>query len=141
MYTFLKSGNKYIVSTGSNTDLIGEITAFCKDQGIKCGTITGLGAVDRLTLRYFDIVNKKYLDKEFTGQMEIANLTGNISTLDGELYLHIHIVVGLSDYTALAGHMLSGHVSVAGELVIEDLGIEAKRKFDPEVGINAYDLQ
>ena len=94
-----------------------------------------------MTLRFFDPTTKKYVDKEFREQMEIANLTGNISTLDGKTYLHLHIVAGRRDYTAIAGHLLNDTPNGAGEFVLEDFGTEVKRVFDTSLGLNVYQLK
>ena len=72
--------------------------------------------------------------------MEIANLTGNISQMDGKTYLHLHITVGRSDYSALAGHLLSATLNGAGEFVVEDFGTPITRVYIPEIGLNCYKL-
>ena len=72
--------------------------------------------------------------------MEIANLTGNISTLNGKVYLHLHITVGRSDYSALAGHLLSATLNGAGEFIVEDFTDTVVRVYDPSIGLNCYKL-
>ena len=73
--------------------------------------------------------------------MEISNLIGNISTKDGELYLHIHATFGRRDYTCIGGHLMSAVLNGACELVVEDFGKgTVGRKFDPETGLNLYDF-
>ncbi len=74
---------------------------FCEEKGIKAGSISGIGAINELSLRFFNPETKTYVDKSFCEQMEISNLTGNISTMDGKVYLHLHITSGRSDYSAL----------------------------------------
>lgn len=131
-------GNRYVVSIENHAEIVSSLTEFCNEIGIRSGSICGIGAIDRMTLRFFDPATKEYVDKEFTEQMEIANLTGNISTLDGEEYLHLHIVAGRRDYSAVAGHLLSAYLSGAGEFVVEDFGAEVKRVHSPELGLNVY---
>ena len=91
-----------------------------------------------MTLRFFDPSTKQYVDKQFTEQMEIANLTGNISTLNGQTYLHLHIVAGRSDYSTIGGHLLCAHLSGAGEFIVKDFGIKVEREFSEEIGLNIY---
>ena len=73
--------------------------------------------------------------------MEISNLTGNISSMDGQVYLHLHITVGRSDYSALAGHLLSATLNGAGEFVVEDYGEQVSRVYNPDLGLNIYDFE
>ena len=89
-------------------------------------------------------INNNTFSKEFdfvsAEQMKIAGLTGNISTLDGETYLHLHIIAGRRDYSAVAGHLLSATLSGAGEFVVEDFGTEISRVHSSELGLNVYSL-
>lgn len=139
MYTFKKTGgSRYVVSIDNHVEIAEALTAFCRAQGIRSGSISGIGAIGKMTLRFFDPATKEYVDREFAEQMEIANLTGNISTLDGETYLHLHIIAGRRDYSAVAGHLLSATLSGAGEFVVEDFGTEIIRVHSPELGLNVY---
>ncbi len=140
MWTFKQFGDRYVVSVDNRRDLVEALTDFCATKNIKAGSISGIGAVDRLTIRFFNPARKKYEDMAFEEQMEIANLTGNISTLEGSPYLHLHVVAGRSDCSALAGHLLSARISGAGEFVVEDFGGELSRSFNPAIGLNMYVL-
>ncbi len=80
------------------------------------------------------------MDKTFAEQMEITNLTGNISRKGGEVYLHLHITASRRDYTCIGGHLLTARVNGACELVVERFSCEAGRRFDEETGLNLYDF-
>lgn len=138
MYSYKQFGNKYVVSIQNRSEITKAITAFCEEHNIKAGTIYGIGAVNEAVLRFFDPATKKYVDKTFSEQMEITNLTGNISTKDGETYIHLHITLGRSDYTSLAGHLLKAVLNGAGELVIEAFDVELDRYYDENIGLNLY---
>ena len=140
MYTYKQTGNKYIVSIQNREEIVKALNTFCEERGIKSGTIYGIGAIDELILRFFNPQTKQYVDKTFQEQMEIANLTGNISQMDGKTYLHLHITVGRSDYSALAGHLLAATLNGAGEFVVEDFGPPVTRVYVPEIGLNCYKL-
>jgi len=140
MYTYKQIGNKYVVSIQNRAEIVKALNAFCEERGIQSGTIYGIGAIDELILRFFNPQTKQYVDKTFQEQMEIANLTGNISQMDGKTYLHLHITVGRSDYSVLAGHLLSATLNGAGEFVVEDFGTPVTRVYVPEIGLNCYKL-
>jgi predicted DNA-binding protein with PD1-like motif len=140
MYTYKQFGNKFIVSLENRAEITKAVTAFVEEQGIKAGTVHGIGAVNETTLRFFDPATKEYVDKTFPEQMEISNLTGNISRMDEKPYIHLHITLGRADYTALAGHLLTATIHGAGELVIEKLDGEVGRQYDDETGQNLYKL-
>ena len=138
MYKYVKAGGKYVVSIDNHQEITQALTKFCEENHVQSGSITGIGAINEMTLRFFDPYTKQYVDKQFTEQMEIANLTGNISTLNGQTYLHLHIVAGRSDYSTLGGHLLCAHLSGAGEFVIEDYGTKLEREYSEEIGLNVY---
>lgn len=140
MYTYKQIGNKYVVSIQNHKEIVKALTVFCEEKNIKSGAIYGIGAIDELTLRFFHSETQKYVDQVFHEQMEIANLTGNISTLNEKVYLHLHITVGRSDYSALAGHLLSATLNGAGEFIVEDFTDTVVRVYDPSIGLNCYKL-
>ena len=107
--------------------------------GSRYGSLA-LGAISEATFRFLDPATKQYVDKSFSEQMEITNLTGNISRKDGNVYLHLHITASRRDYTCVGGHMLTARVNGACELVVERFSCEAGRRFDPETGLNLYDF-
>ena len=140
MYSYKQIDGKYIVSVNTGEEIVKALTAFCEERKIKSGTVSGLGDINEVALRFFNPATKKYVDKVFREQMEISNLTGNISIMDGKEYLHIHITVGGADYSARAGHLLSAILNGAGEFVVEDFGEKVERTHNPSLGLNCYDF-
>jgi hypothetical protein len=140
MYTYKHFDNKFIVSIQNRVEITKAITAFVEEHDIKAGAVYGIGAVNEAVLRFYDPTTKEYVDKSFPEQLEISNLTGNISTMEGKPYIHLHITLGRSDYTAITGHLLTANIHGAGELVIEKLDGEVGRRYDDETGLNLYKL-
>lgn len=133
-------GDCHIVSIKNHGELTEALQDFCSAKKITAGSITGIGAVSRAALRFFDPATKQYADRVFEEQMEIVNLTGNISTMDGKSYLHLHVTLGDSEYRARAGHLLSAVISGAGEFIVQSVPGKAERTFNAETGLNFYDF-
>jgi len=140
MYSFKQFGDRYILSIDNHQEISAALKAFCEEQGVRCGVVSGIGAVNEATLRFLDPVTKSYVDKTFSEQMEIASLVGNISEKDGEIYLHLHLTLGRSDYSCVGGHMMTARLNGACELYVEKLPGSIGRRFDPSIGLNVYDL-
>ena len=131
--------NMYVLSLDNHVEVSAAIAAFCVEKGILAGNVMGLGAVSEATFRFLDPNTLKYVDKTFTEQMEITNLTGNISQKDGKPYLHLHITASRRDYTCIGGHLLTAYINGACELYVEAFpGVEIGRYADPATGINLY---
>jgi predicted DNA-binding protein with PD1-like motif len=74
----------YAVSIEDRASILDALTGFITSQKIQAGQVTGIGATNEATLRFFDPSSKKYVDKTFNEQMEISNLSGNISQAEGK---------------------------------------------------------
>lgn len=140
-YTYRLSDGRYTVSIANRARVEEAIADLCRDMGIRSAAVTGIGAVDEATLRFYDPATKRYVDRRFEEQMEIASLAGNVSEMEGKVYLHLHVTLGRSDYTALAGHLLSARINGAGEIFITPFDAVTPRRYDPVTGLNIYDFQ
>lgn len=131
----------YIVSLKDGSGIADALTDFVKSQNIQAGEITGIGAVSEATLRFFRPSDKNYVDKTFNEQMEMTNISGNVSEIEGKPVLHLHITLGREDYTALAGHLLDAKIRGAGEFIFYPLNTRVVKVKNEEVGINFYDFE
>lgn len=142
MYIFKQAeADKYVLSIDNHQEIMEALTSFCKSKNILAGNISGIGAISEATFRFLDPATKKYVDKTFEEQMEITNLTGNISAKEGEVYLHVHLTCSRRDYTCVGGHLLRARINGACELLVEAwpdtfLG----RRPDAETGLNLYEF-
>ena len=138
---FEDANNRYLVSLDNHVEIMEGIAAFCRALDIKCGQVSGIGAVCEATFRMYDPATKQYVDKTFTEQMEVTNLTGNISQKDGQPYLHVHATCARADYSCIGGHLLSARINGACELLIGSFGdTKVGRKYDDETGLNLYEF-
>ncbi len=129
----------YVLSLDNHAPVAEALAAFCAEKGILAGKITGLGAISEATFRFLDPGTHHYVDKTFREQMEITNLTGNISQKDGKPYLHLHITASRADYTCVGGHLLEARINGACELYVEAYpDVFIGRYQDSETGLNLY---
>jgi len=87
---------------------------FIEAEGIRAAQLTAIGAFSDVELLYFDWKAKKYHKSAISEQVEVASLIGDVAeSPSGEPALHIHVVIGRLDSTALAGHLGQAHGSSA----------------------------
>ena len=128
-----------VLSLDNHVHIVEALTVFCREKKILSGEITGLGAINCATFRFLNPATKQYVDKTFEEQMEITNLTGNISQKDGKPYLHVHITASRSDYSCIGGHLLEARVNGACELFVTAFAnTRIGRRPDDETGLNLY---
>lgn len=117
-------------------ELMTGIKAFAETNGIRAAHLTGLGAAGRLTLAYYNLETKAYEKKEFTEDVEILSLVGNVGVgADGTTIVHVHGTFGRRDFSVFGGHVCELTVSGAGEIHLTDPGGTIDRAFDPETGL------
>lgn len=136
----LKSNRTYALLIERGENIIESLKRFCAENGITCGHFTGVGAVDEAELAHYVVDDREYSSKKFSGPMEIANLTGNVTTKDGEVYLHAHITLGKQDFSVVAGHLNEARVHAVCEIFLTAVEAELSRKHDENIGLNVFDL-
>lgn len=138
---YKKVNNNYIVRIDKGEEVIEKIKELCNKESIKLGTITGIGATNNVEIGLFDINTKEYHSSKLTDIYEITSLIGNISTMNDETYLHIHINISDRNNNAYGGHLNKCYVSATVELFINVIDSQIDRKFNEEIGLNLIDLR
>ncbi|MCD0416096.1 DNA-binding protein [Rubrivivax sp. JA1024] len=109
---------------------------FAEEQGIFAAQFSAIGAFRRVVLNYFDWDAKQYIRIPVDQQVEVASLTGDIAQApSGKPALHIHLVVGRRDGSAMAGHLGEGHVRPTLEIVLTESPTLLRKAYDPESGL------
>ncbi|CCE02891.1 PPC domain-containing DNA-binding protein [Bradyrhizobium sp. STM 3809] len=129
-----------VLQTGDEAmDCLGR---FARDNRIAAAEITGIGAFAKVVLKYFDWGDREYLDNRVEEQVEVASLTGDVALApDGAPSIHVHLVVGKRDGSAMAGHLGSGHVRPTLELIVTESPAHLRKVRDPESGLALIRLE
>lgn len=137
---FKKIGSKWIVRIDKGEEIIESVKDFCKEHRIKLGSIRGIGATNKVVIGLFNTAEKKYYKQELNGDFEITSLLGNISTMNGEVYLHIHINLSDAQFATQGGHLNYSIISGTCEIEIDEIDGTIEREFNEEVGLNLYKI-
>jgi len=123
-----------IFETGN--EVMGHLLAFARDHHLGGSRFSAIGAFQQATLGYFDWSKKDYQKIPVDEQVEVVSLIGDIAQDDyGEPKVHAHVVLGKSDGTALAGHLLEAHVRPTLELMLVEVPQHLHRHYDAESGL------
>jgi hypothetical protein len=126
----------YAVILQTGDEVLGCLQRFAAEERIRAAQITAIGAFSDLVLLYFDWDKKNYLRIPVREQVEVASLIGDIAEApSGEPSLHIHLVVGKRDGTALAGHLAEAHVRPTLEVIVTESPAHLRKKKDKETGL------
>jgi hypothetical protein len=131
-----KIGSKYFIRIDRGEEIVESLKNFCKENGIKLGTVYGIGATSKAVVGFFEAETKKYHSKEFSGGHEIAPLAGNITTMNGETYLHLHINLCDAEQRSYGGHLNSAVVGATFEGFVDVMDGEIERELSEDIGLN-----
>ena len=70
--------------------------------------------------------------------MEITSLLGNITTMNGETYLHLHINLCDENMNIKGGHLNECRISATGEIIVTKINGNVDRIKDNETGLNIF---
>ena len=99
-----------ILETGE--EVLTCLQRFATREHVLPAQVTAIGALSDVVLMHFDWDKKDYLKIPVREQVEVASLIGDVAEApSGEPALHLHLLVGKHDGSAMAGHLGEAHVS------------------------------
>ena len=131
---------RYAVKLDVGEEVVETLRSFAAERGMGSGVVWGIGGIENVVLGYYDLGKKTYLKKELPGRLELVALMGNISTVEGEVFIHPHAVVSGPDMVARAGHLFSATVAITAEIYLWGSQSTITRSRDDIVGLNTLDL-
>ncbi|HWR39107.1 MAG TPA: PPC domain-containing DNA-binding protein [Patescibacteria group bacterium] len=129
-------GSKIVIRCDKQEEIVEVLKQVCRENNIKLASLTGIGAVGEAVIGLFDPRTKEYHSMKLEKDMEIVGLVGNVSRMNGEVYLHAHITLTDRDYNAFGGHLTAAWVSCTAEIIMDVIEGELERGFDNEIGLN-----
>jgi predicted DNA-binding protein with PD1-like motif len=126
----------WVVVLDSGEEATASLQSFVDAEAIEAAQLTGIGAFRRATLGYYNWEAKAYRRNEVEEQVEVASLIGDVAVApDGKRALHIHLVLGRQDGSALAGHLLAGTVRPTLEVIVTEAPAHLRKRHDSETGL------
>lgn len=137
---FRKIENGYFLRLEKGEEVVSSIVQFAAKEKIASGAFFGLGAINKIDLGYYNLEQRKYEKEHFAEDMEVGNITGNIASLEGKPFVHMHVTVSGKDLKAFTGHLFSAEVALTLEIFVFTSSARIERKMDPEIGLNLLHL-
>lgn len=123
-----------------DADLLEELTAVCKAEGVKLGRLEAFGAVKKGRVAFYDQQAREYNFFEIDEELEILKVIGNVSLKDGEPIVHAHITFSKPDGEAVGGHLAPGTIIFACEFLLQVFeGQPFTRGYDEPTGLPLWE--
>ena len=140
---FRNIGEDYVVRLDRGEEVMECLTNLCEKEGIALASISGIGASDCMEVGLYNVSEKKYYPKEFTGEMEVTSLVGSVTEKDGKPYLHIHANACDEELRVIGGHLKKCRISGTGEIFLHTLPGKVGRQEDlkGQTGLNVFSFE
>lgn len=126
----------YAVILDTGEEVMACLKRFVAAEKVRAAQLTAIGAFSEAVLMYFDWGRKEYQRIPVTEQVEVASLLGDVAEgPSGDATLHIHLVLGKQDGTAMAGHLGEAHVRPTLEIIVTESPAHLRKRKDPESGL------
>lgn len=120
-------------------DLLAELKRVCKDNDITRGSVQVIGAMERAELGYYHQDRREYESFAIEHHVEILAGVGNVSILDDDTFIHLHLTLSDKECRCLGGHAMAGNIIFAAEAIITDIpGEQLTRVFDEPTGLKLW---
>ena len=136
------AGTGFVIRMERGEELLTMLTDFCTRRGIQSGVFTGIGAVERVQIGYYDLGKKEYFFRKETGVFEVASMQGNVALVEGKPFIHAHAVLSRCDESleCIGAHIKEAFVAVTLEVFLTPLDVPLSRKLNEEIGLKLLDV-
>lgn len=135
---YKKFGNVIVVRLDPGEEILESIKKISEKENIKLAKVEALGATNEFTIGAYSILEQKYYKKDYNGVWEIVSLHGNINTMNGEFYTHIHMGAGDNNGNFVGGHLNRAIISATCEMFITLIDGKIDRIKDEKTGLNIF---
>ena len=112
--------DKYFLQLEPHEELTRELKKFCDEKNIKNATVSAIGAINSVTLGFYNTQTQDYTEQSMHKGFELSSLYGHITTDEttNELSLHLHATICDKDFRTYGGHLFRAIVSKTIECVL-----------------------
>ena len=133
---YRRYGDTIVVRLDRKEEICEQLLKIARKEKITAASVSGIGATDDFTVGVFDLEKKGYNEFRFTGNHEITALAGNVTTMNGETYLHLHMNCANAQGQVVGGHLMRAGISLTCEIFMSLCDGKADRTHDDELNLN-----
>ena len=140
---YKRFGDTIALRLDPGDEIVAQMLAVAQKENVTLASVTGIGGTDDVTVGVFDTEKKGYNRFAYSGTHEITSLTGNVNTMNGEVYAHLHITLAGADGRVVGGHLLRCVISLTAEIFLHTVGgkVDRRRREDLQINTWAFDAE
>ena len=135
---YKRFGNTVMARIDYGEEIMQSLKQMCEQEGVCLGQVNAIGATDHAVIGVYDLGEQKYHQEELNGFMEITNLSGNVTSVNDEPYIHLHATMADQQNRIHGGHVIEMRVGATCEMFVQVLDGKVTREKDDGLGINLW---
>ncbi len=135
---YKRFSDTFMLRADRGEEVIQSLTALCERENIRLAEVNAIGAADQAVIGVYDLEKRVYYREELDGFMEITSLAGNVTSMDGKPYIHLHAAMADQQNRIHAGHVITIRVGATCEMFVRVLDGNVRRERNEELGINLW---
>lgn len=133
-------GDTYMLRIDYGEEILQSLKQMCEQEAIRLAQVSAIGAADHAIVGVFDLREKRYHLEETNEFMEIASLSGSVTEMNGQPYIHLHVTLADQKHILHGGHAIELRVGATCEMFVRVLDGQVTREKNEELGINLWKL-
>jgi predicted DNA-binding protein with PD1-like motif len=126
----------YVVVLDTGDEVVASLREVAVLEGLTAAQVSAIGALSDAVLGYFDWDEKDYRRIPVREQVEVVSMLGDIGVDEQDQpALHLHLVLGRRDGSAMGGHLLEAHVRPTLEVMLTESPAHLRRRKDEATGL------
>lgn len=139
--TYRRFNDTYMIRIDVGEEIPEQLMNVCLKEQITLAQVEAIGAADQAELGVYDLNARSYQREELNGFMEITSLSGSVTRMNGEPYIHLHATLADRNHTIHGGHVLKMRVGATCEMFVRVIDGQVDRRPDEQLGINLWTME
>ena len=139
--TYRRFNDTYMIRIDVGEEIPEQLMNVCLKEQITMAQVEAIGAADQAELGVYDLNARSYQREELNGFMEITGLSGSVTRMNGQPYIHLHATLADRNHTIHGGHVLKMRVGATCEMFVRVIDGQVDRRPDEQLGINLWTME
>ena len=135
---YKRFGNTWMIRIDIGEEIMTSLKQFCAKEEIRLAQVNAIGATEHAVIGVYDLKEHQYHREELEGFMEITSLSGSVTEMNGEPYIHLHVTMADQGNILHGGHAIELHVGATCEMFVQAVDGAVTRQKDEQIGINLW---
>lgn len=132
--------NQYVIRLDGEEPVIESLKTFARTMNVGGASIHGIGGLENIEFGIFDPTEGEYSKFHHQAFVELIVLSGNITWVDSEPFIHCHFMALKDKAEFIGGHLFEARASITVEIFLNPTSEKIERAYDPNANFKVMKL-